>query len=99
MNKSELVQRIALRAGVTAKLAESILTATTNSIMSTVASGDKVVLVGFGTFDKRDKSERIGRNPSTGETMTIAATSVPGFSAGKAFKDAVSGSREEQKAA
>lgn len=99
MNKGELVAAVAKKAGVTAKMAESVLTAATDSIVETVASGDKVTLVGFGTFEKRDRSERVGRNPRSGEAITIAATAVPGFSAGKAFKDAVAGGEEEQKAA
>lgn len=99
MNKGELVAAVAKKAGVTAKMAETILTATTDSIMGAVSSGDKVTLVGFGTFEKRDRSERQGRNPRSGETMTIPATSVPAFAAGKMFRNAVAGSEEEQKAA
>jgi DNA-binding protein HU-beta len=89
MNKGELVDAIAIKANVTKKEADAVLSATIDAIVEAVASGDKVTLVGFGSFEKRDRAEREGRNPKTGETMTIAATSVPGFSAGKLFKEKV----------
>jgi DNA-binding protein HU-beta len=89
MNKGELVDAIATKANVTKKEADAVLSATIDTIVEAVASGDKVTLVGFGSFDKRDRAQREGRNPKTGETMTIAATSVPGFSAGKLFKEKV----------
>ena len=89
MNKGELVDKIAEKSGVTKKEADSILTATVETIMETVSSGDKVVLVGFGSFESRDRKEREGRNPKTGETMVIPATVVPAFSAGKQFKERV----------
>ena len=90
MNKGELVDKIAEKAGITKKEADSILTATVEAIMETVSSGDKVVLVGFGSFEGRDRKEREGRNPKTGETLVIPATVVPAFSAGKQFKEMVS---------
>ena len=99
MNKGELVTRVAQKTGMTAKTADAIVTAAMDSIISAIAGGEKVTLVGFGTFEKRERSERTGRNPRSGETMTIPATSVPGFSAGKAFKDAVAGTGEESRAA
>ncbi|MBE7385544.1 MAG: HU family DNA-binding protein [Leptolyngbya sp. SIO1E4] len=89
MNKGELINKIAEKSGVTKKEADSILTATVEAIMETVSSGDKVSLVGFGSFESRDRKEREGRNPKTGETMVIPATVVPAFSAGKQFKDMV----------
>jgi DNA-binding protein HU-beta len=91
MNKGELVDAIAAKANVTKKDADAVLSAIIETIIDTVASGDKVTLVGFGAFEKRDRKEREGRNPKTGETMTIAATSVAAFSAGKQFKDKVAG--------
>ncbi len=87
MNKAELVDKIAQKAEVSKKEADAILTATIDSIMEAVSSGDKVTLVGFGSFEPRDRQEREGRNPKTGETMTIPASRVPAFSAGKGFKE------------
>ena len=89
MNKGELVDKIAEKSGVTKKEADSILTATVEAIMETVSGGDKVTLVGFGSFEPRDRKEREGRNPKPGETMVIPATVVPAFSAGKQFKEMV----------
>jgi DNA-binding protein HU-beta len=91
MNKGELVDKIAEKANVTKKDADSILTAMLEVILDTVASGDKVTLVGFGTFEARQRQAREGRNPSTGEPIKIPATKVPAFSAGKQFKDKVLG--------
>ncbi|MDB9529260.1 MAG: HU family DNA-binding protein [Leptolyngbyaceae cyanobacterium] len=90
MNKGELVDKVAEKSGVTKKQADSVLTAAIEAIMETVSSGDKVTLVGFGSFERRDRKEREGRNPKTGETMVIPATKVPAFSAGKQFKEMVS---------
>ncbi|MGJ3252851.1 MAG: HU family DNA-binding protein [Elainellaceae cyanobacterium] len=90
MNKGELVDTIAEKAGVTKKQADEILSATLDSIVDAVSSGDKVTLVGFGTFEPRDRKEREGRNPKTGEALKIPATTIPAFSAGKVFKDKVS---------
>lgn len=92
MNKGELVDAIAEKANVTKKETDAVLSAAIETIVEAVASGEKVTLVGFGSFEKRDRAQREGRNPKTGETMTIAATSVPGFSAGKLFKEKVSAS-------
>jgi len=89
MNKQELVDAIATKAGMTKKDADAILSAVTEVIMEAVADGDKVTLVGFGTFEPRDRQAREGRNPSTGKPITIPATTVPGFSAGKLFKEKV----------
>ncbi|HEY9889139.1 MAG TPA: HU family DNA-binding protein [Candidatus Obscuribacterales bacterium] len=90
MNKGELVDKVAEKSGVTKKEADKVLTAAIEAIMETVSSGDKVTLVGFGSFERRDRKEREGRNPKTGETMVIPATKVPAFSAGKQFKEMVS---------
>lgn len=89
MNKGELVDAIAEKANVSKKEADAILSTTIDIIVEAVADGDKVTLVGFGSFEKRERKEREGRNPKTGESMTIAATTVPAFSAGKAFKETV----------
>lgn len=91
MNKGELVDQIATQANVTKKQADEILTATVDTIMEAVAGGDKVTLVGFGSFEPRDRAAREGRNPKTGKALKIPATTVPGFSAGKAFKERVKG--------
>jgi DNA-binding protein HU-beta len=90
MNKGELVDAIADKAGVTKKEADAVLTAVLESIQEAVAAGNKVTLVGFGTFEARERQSREGRNPKTGEVMTIPATTVPVFSAGKLFKEKVS---------
>lgn len=91
MNKEQLVSQIAVKSGTTKKDADKILTATIDAIMEAVAEGEKVTLVGFGTFEARERSERQGRNPQTGAPITIAATRVPAFSAGKLFKEKVGG--------
>lgn len=91
MNKSELVAAIAQNAELSKKDAENALTATINAISKALADGDKVQLVGFGTFDVRERAAREGKNPRTGEVITIAASKVPGFKAGRALKDLVNG--------
>ena len=91
MNKSELVAAIAQNAELSKKDAENALTATINAISKALADGDKVQLVGFGTFDVRERAAREGKNPRTGEIITIAAAKVPGFKAGRALKDLVNG--------
>ncbi len=89
MNKAELIAAIAERVKVTQKEVDAILSATVDSIVEAVSSGDKVTLVGFGSFESRERNEREGRNPKTGASMIIPATKVPGFTAGKLFKDKV----------
>lgn len=89
MNKGELIDAVAQSAGVTKKEADRIVTALFEEIQEAVAAGEKVTLVGFGTFEPRERSEREGRNPKSGEAMKIPATRVPAFSAGKLFKDKV----------
>ncbi|MFN6572397.1 HU family DNA-binding protein [Dendronalium sp. ChiSLP03b] len=94
MNKGELVDAIADKAGVTKKQADAVLTATLEAIIETVSNGEKITLVGFGSFERRDRAAREGRNPKTSEKMEIPATRVPGFSAGKLFKEKVAGSED-----
>jgi DNA-binding protein HU-beta len=89
MNKGDLIDSVATKAGVTKKQAEAVLNATMETIVEAVKSGDKVVLMGFGSFEKRQRKARIGKNPKTKEKIDIPATTVPGFSAGKQFKQAV----------
>ena len=89
MNKAELVDAITQKTNVSKKEADAILTAMIEEIVTAVASGSKVTYVGFGSFEPRKRQGRSGRNPKTGETMTIPASRVPGFSSGKSFKDKV----------
>ncbi|MBW4420899.1 MAG: HU family DNA-binding protein [Myxacorys californica WJT36-NPBG1] len=89
MNKGELVDAIADKANVTKKEADAVLSAIIDTILDTVSTGDKVSLVGFGTFEVRDRQAREGRNPQTGDAIQIPATRVPAFSAGKLFKERV----------
>jgi DNA-binding protein HU-beta len=92
VNKGELVDAIASKASVTKKEADSIVSAMIETIMETVSKQDKVTLVGFGTFEARNRQAREGRNPSTGQAIKIPATTVPAFSAGKMFKEQVAAS-------
>jgi DNA-binding protein HU-beta len=89
MNKEELVQEISKCAKVTQKEAAEVLGAMIETIEGAVAKGNKVTLVGFGTFEARKRAARVGRNPQTGKEIKIAAKKVPAFSAGKKFKDMV----------
>ena len=89
MNKGELIEKVAEKASVTKKDADAVLSAAIDSIMEAVSSGDKVTLVGFGSFEPRQRAAREGRNPKTGDVLTIPATTVPGFAAGKMFKEKV----------
>ena len=89
MNKSELVSAIAKEADITKEVAYRVLDATLKSIESALKSGDQVSLVGFGSFLVRERAERQGRNPKTGEVMTIKASKSPVFKAGKILKDSV----------
>ena len=88
MNKTELVAAVAEIAEISKKDADSAVNAVIESIIEAVASKDKVQIVGFGTFEARERKEKIGKNPRTGEEIKIAASVVPAFKAGKAFKDA-----------
>jgi DNA-binding protein HU-beta len=91
LNKGELKDAVAKAAGLSGADAERALDAVLDTITNAVASGDKVTIPGFGTFEKRERSARTGRNPQTGAEINIAATSVPGFKAGAKFKSAVAG--------
>ena len=89
MTKVELIAAVATNAGLTKKDAEKAVSATLDVITDALKNGEKVSLVGFGTFEVRERKERQGRNPQTREPMTIPASKLPAFSAGKALKDAV----------
>ena len=89
MNKTELVKKVAEEAQLTQKQAAAALESVIGAIESAVAAGEKVTLPGFGTFEKRFREARTGRNPRTGEEIQIAAAKNPAFKAGKALKDAV----------
>lgn len=89
MNKTELISAMAEKAEISKKDAEKALNVFTNIVADTLVDGDKVSITGFGTFEVVERAERLGRNPATGEAMTIAASKSPKFKAGKALKDAV----------
>lgn len=89
MNKTELIAEVANKAGLSRKDAEKALGAVVETITEAVVKGDKVQLVGFGSFETKQREARMGRNPKTKETIEIPATRVPVFKAGKALKDAV----------
>lgn len=89
MNKTELVAAMAEAAEISKKDAEKALKAFTDVVADELKKGEKVQLVGFGTFEVSERAAREGRNPQTGETMTIAASKTPKFKAGKALKDLV----------
>ncbi|ACC85226.1 HU family DNA-binding protein [Nostoc punctiforme] len=89
MNKGELVDAVAAKTNITKKQADEVISAFLSVVTEAVANGEKVTLIGFGSFERRERAEREGRNPKTQETMTIPATKVPAFSAGKQFKEKV----------
>ncbi len=89
MTKTDLINAVAEKAELTKKDADKAIAAVIDSITETLARGEKVQLVGFGTFEIRERAERTGRNPRTKEAMTIPASKAPVFKAGKAFKDAI----------
>ncbi len=89
MTKTDLINAVAEKAELTKKDADKAVAAVIHSITETLAKGEKVQLVGFGTFEIRERAERTGRNPRTKEAMTIPASKAPVFKAGKAFKDAI----------
>ncbi len=89
MNKMELVAAIADQAGLSKKDAEKALKAFTDSVATELKKGEKVQLVGFGTFEVTERAARDGRNPQTGAVMKIAASKAPKFKAGKALKDMI----------
>ena len=89
MKKTELIAAIAEQSGLTKKDAEKALNATIDTIIKTVAEGNKIQLTGFGTFEQRQRNARTGCDPRTGNTIEIPASKVPAFKAGKGFKDIV----------
>lgn len=89
MNKTELVAAVAEKAGLSKKDAEAALKAFTDVVSDELVKGEKIQLVGFGTFEVSERAAREGRNPKTGETMKIEASKTPKFKAGKALKDMV----------
>lgn len=91
MNKKDLVQKIAETNELTKQQATDVLDTVLDSIGDAITAGDKVQLLGFGTFEKRERPARTARNPRTGENIEIAAASVPAFKPGKALKDKVNG--------
>lgn len=91
MNKTDLIAAVAAKTGETKKSAEASINAVIDVIAETLAGGDKIQLVGFGSFEVRQRAARKGRNPQTGKEMKIEAKKAPVFKAGKALKDAVNG--------
>ncbi len=91
MNKTELIAAVAEKTNVKKSDAEKAVTAVIDTITEQLQSGEKVQIVGFGTFEVRERAARAGRDPRTKETIEIAASKAPAFKAGKALKDAVNG--------
>lgn len=89
MNKAELINAVAASAEVSKKDAEAVITATLDAIVDALKEGEKVQLVGFGSFEVKARAARVGRNPKTKEPIEIPASSVPVFKAGKVLKDIV----------
>jgi DNA-binding protein HU-alpha len=89
MRKPELAAAIAEKTDLSKEKATEIITVVTDRIAQALAEGDNVSLIGFGTFEVRQRAERQGKNPQTGEPITIAAAKVPAFKPGKALKDSV----------
>lgn len=89
MKKTELIAAIAEKSGLSKKDAENAFNATVDTIIEAVAAGEKIQIVGFGTFEQRERKSRTGCDPRTGNKIEIPASKVPAFKAGKAFKDTV----------
>jgi len=89
MTKTELVDQVAARTNLSKKDAAAAVDAVFSTISESLARGEKVQLIGFGSFEVRERAERIGRNPQTGAEMTIPAKKVPAFKPGKQLKDSV----------
>ena len=89
MNKTQLIDVVATKTGLTKKAAEAAVNAVNEAITEALAAGDKVQVIGFGTYEVKERAARDGRNPKTGEIIKIAASKAPAFTAGKALKDAV----------
>jgi len=99
VNKSELIDAIATSADIPKAVAGRALDAVIESVTGALKSGDSVVLVGFGTFQVKERAKRTGRNPQSGEAITISAANIPGFKAGKNLKEAVNKLETGSKAA
>ena len=93
MTKAELIANVASEASLTKREAEKAVAAVFNSITAALTEGDKIQLIGFGTFEVKERAARTGRNPKTGEEIKIAASKTPSFKAGKGLKDAVNGKK------
>lgn len=91
MNKSELIEAATTSTGLSKSEVSKVLDGLLSSISDAVKSGDKVAISGFGTFERRERAARTGRNPQTGEELQVAASKAPAFKPAKAFKDAVNG--------
>ena len=89
MNKTELVAAVAAKAEISKKDADKAVAAVIDAVTDSLKAGDKVQLIGFGTFEVRDRAAKEARNPKTGETISVPATKVPAFKAGAALKAAV----------
>ena len=87
MNKSSLIAAVAQKAGLSKKDADIAVNAVLDVIADTLKEGDKVQIIGFGSFEVKERPERLGKNPQTGEVITIPASKAPAFKAGKALKD------------
>lgn len=97
MNKTDLIEAMAGKADLSKASAGRALDAVIEAVTEAVAKGDSVTLVGFGTFEARKRAARTGVNPKTGEKLKIAASTVPAFKAGKAFKDSVNAKGSKKK--
>ena len=97
MNKTELITALSEKAEVSKKDATAVLEAFTATVTEELAKKEKVALVGFGTFETRERAARTGKNPRTGEALKIAASVAPAFKAGKALKDAVNAPKKGKK--
>ncbi len=89
MTKANIIDAVATKTGLKKKDSEAAVNAAIEAVVAALKAGDKVQLIGFGTFDVKTRAARTGRNPRTGETLQIAASKNVGFSAGKALKDAI----------
>ena len=89
MKKTELIAAVAEKAGISKKDAEAAVNATFDTIIETIAAGDKIQIVGFGGFERRERNARVGVDPRTNAKIEIPASKVPAFKAGKAFNEAV----------
>lgn len=89
MNKTDLIHNIATKSGLTKKDVEAVVNGFLGEVTEALSAGDKVQLIGFGTFETRTRSGRTGRNPQTGDTITIPESKVPAFKAGNKLKEAI----------